>query len=379
METSTTAFGTGTLTLNGGYLTKSYGNGSPISWTNRVNVMGPVCVETVQGGGTRLHLDGPWSAGSTNGNFIVPNTNINNLAVQGYAVVVGGDVSAYTGTFTHNALASGGQRLRCGKGLGSSAGINAAKAKFFLTGSTAAGAPMDLMDNDYGPFKMGELAGTGGTLRAGVSSGGDTIFEVGYLNTSSTFDGRIIQQLSGSNGRAHLTKVGTGTLTMTANSAYTGLTTVSNGTLKINLPFLSSATNVVIESAGKLELNFTGTNVVRSLYVAGATKAPGTYGSSSSPAVNVDNVHFAGTGVLSVTTGPVPPAPAKLTNSVSGSLLTLSWPAGQGWSLQWQTNSISKGLGTNWVTLVPGSSGISSTNISMNSTNPTVFYRLVWP
>ena len=70
---------------------------------------------------------------------------------------------------------------------------------------------------------------------------------------------------------------------------------------------------------------------------------------------------------------------ATLTNSVSGSTLTLSWPADHlGYSLQAQTNSLNSGLGTNWVTL-PGSASVTTTNLPINNVNPTVFYRLVYP
>jgi fibronectin-binding autotransporter adhesin len=85
-------------------------------------------------------------------------------------------------------------------------------------------------------------------------------------------------------------------------------------------------------------------------------------------------------GVLSVNSTISEPAPATLTNSYSGGLLTLTWPAGEGWVLKNQTNSLSTGLNpaTNaWFT-VPG--GIDGSNsITIDPTQPTVFYRLVWP
>jgi hypothetical protein len=82
------------------------------------------------------------------------------------------------------------------------------------------------------------------------------------------------------------------------------------------------------------------------------------------------------TVVLTVsTTGPS--LPATLTNSVSGGVLSLSWPAGQGWRLEQQTNALTVGLGTNWVEAA--GSSVSSTNITINTTLPTVFYRLVYP
>ncbi|MFN3407783.1 MAG: beta strand repeat-containing protein [Limisphaerales bacterium] len=81
-------------------------------------------------------------------------------------------------------------------------------------------------------------------------------------------------------------------------------------------------------------------------------------------------------GVLSVgSTGPS--EPAVLTNSVSGSTLSLSWPAGQGWRLEWQTNTLATGLGTNW--LPAADSSVSSTNITLDPTKPAVFYRLAYP
>ena len=83
-------------------------------------------------------------------------------------------------------------------------------------------------------------------------------------------------------------------------------------------------------------------------------------------------------GVLTAVVAPVGPSgPATLTNSYSGGVLSLSWPAGEGWRLQAQTNSLSTGLATNWVYVTDGTA--SSTNIPVNSANPTVFYRLTYP
>ena len=72
---------------------------------------------------------------------------------------------------------------------------------------------------------------------------------------------------------------------------------------------------------------------------------------------------------------PVNTSPPPIILSFSGGVLSLSWPTNAGWTLQTQTNSLSKGLGTNWVD-VPGSTSITSTNITVNPALPTVFYRL---
>jgi hypothetical protein len=75
--------------------------------------------------------------------------------------------------------------------------------------------------------------------------------------------------------------------------------------------------------------------------------------------------------------GSGPSGPAMLTNSVSGGVLSLSWPAGQGWRLEYQTNALDKGLGTNW--LPAAGSSINSTNITIDTAKPTLFYRLIYP
>ncbi|MEY4386138.1 MAG: hypothetical protein RLY20_1421, partial [Verrucomicrobiota bacterium] len=110
---------------------------------------------------------------------------------------------------------------------------------------------------------------------------------------------------------------------------------------------------------------------------AGAT-TPGNFGSLVvNPPVSGTSFTFTN-GVLTAVVAPVGPSgPATLTNSYSGGALNLSWPAGQGWRLQGQTNSRASGLGTNWAYMTDGS--VSSTNITVDSTQPTVFYRLTYP
>ncbi len=64
---------------------------------------------------------------------------------------------------------------------------------------------------------------------------------------------------------------------------------------------------------------------------------------------------------------------------VSGGNLTLSWPQDHtGWRLQTQTNSLSLGLGTNWVT-VSGSTNVDTVTVPIVKTNGSVFYRMIYP
>jgi alpha-L-arabinofuranosidase len=59
--------------------------------------------------------------------------------------------------------------------------------------------------------------------------------------------------------------------------------------------------------------------------------------------------------------------------------LQFSWPTDHtGWQLQSQTNSLSGGLGTNWVD-VPASIQTNQMTVSLDSTDASVFFRLVRP
>lgn len=74
--------------------------------------------------------------------------------------------------------------------------------------------------------------------------------------------------------------------------------------------------------------------------------------------------------------GQVNQTPPSVTAHLSGSQLTLNWPADHaGWTLQMQTNTLGTGLGTNWVS-VPGSSSGTSQVIAVDPTGGSVFYRL---
>ena len=73
------------------------------------------------------------------------------------------------------------------------------------------------------------------------------------------------------------------------------------------------------------------------------------------------------------------PTPTSLTSQLAGNQLTLIWPADHlGWTLQAQTNSLSTGLGVNWVN-VPGSGAVTSQTLTVDPAAGSVFYRLVYP
>jgi autotransporter-associated beta strand protein len=220
-----------------------------------------------------------------------------------------------------------------------------------------------------------------------------------------------------------LTKIGNGTLTLNGTNTYTGPTVVNAGALAGTGAIVGALTNNAtlapgsggvgtLTIAGKITLNagstntfaLNGTMLANSSVTAGGNVAyggvlnivpSGTFIAgqhfqlfSGIGATNTGNfasivgspgsgLAFSFTnGVLSVVTAG-PSSSQRLAYSYSGGVLSLSWPAGEGWRLQAQTNSLSAGLGTNWMYLTDGSA--SSTNITVDPTKPVMFYRLTYP
>lgn len=86
--------------------------------------------------------------------------------------------------------------------------------------------------------------------------------------------------LTSTNGT--LTKIGNGTLTLSGQNTYTGLTTVANGTLRLsNVSCLSTNTEVSIASGATLDLNYSGTLTVHSLTVNGKQEYADVYDASN--------------------------------------------------------------------------------------------------
>ncbi len=249
-------FGTGTLTLASGNFIKKWGTSASavVTITNAINVTGTVNAGVVQGNGGNLVLSGAWGTGDTGANFNVGNTAINGFSVLSSTIQVSGNIAAYTGTFSHNTLVSGGNRLRFGATNQGNITYDASKAKFVTSGSTTGANCLDIADGTYGIFKMGELSGTGGHIRSGWSSGGNTTFEIGALNSSTSFAGKIDDNVNGTGGFAAVHKVGGGTFTVTAVQGYTAGTTVTGGTFAIGASNVLADTGAITLNGGTLAI-----------------------------------------------------------------------------------------------------------------------------
>lgn len=147
-----------------------------------------------------------------------------------------------------------------------------------------------------------------------------------------------------------------------------------------------------IEAGGTLQVNNLGPDLhtgdrfqLFSTNVTGAftvTNLPVTTGNGSITYVWQNNLAVDGSLTVLVGVPNVNTTPTNITASVSGGVLTLTWPADHtGWHLQAQTNSLAVGLNpnTNAWTTVPDSSSVNTINLPINPALPTVFYRLVYP
>jgi autotransporter-associated beta strand protein len=129
---------------------------------------------------------------------------------------------------------------------------------------------------------------------------GTATLRVGANDATSTFGGTI-QDDAAVSGVVAVTKIGAGTLTLTGTNAYTGDTRVDSGILSISNTFLADSADVHVANNSFLNLNFSGTDTIDSLFLGGVPRAPGTWGGTGSGATNI-SPFFTGTGRLMVTT-----------------------------------------------------------------------------
>ena len=191
-----------------------------------------------------------------------------------------------------------------------------------------------------------------------------------------------------------------GTLLLNGNwASEIGTWTVTNGATlggggsiggAVTLLSGALATNIVtspLTVSGTLTLNGNAMNVstlttlAAGDYLLWTNTSAGITGSFAS--VTVGGAGVSGTPSIVTTASSVvlhvdaPAGPTTLTNSlistVSGPALVLSWPNGQGWLLESQTNGLSTGLGNNWVT---NTGAISPFTNPIDPAQPSVFYRL---
>ncbi len=203
-----------------------------------------------------------------------------NLVKEGSGTLTLDNLNTYTGTTTIN-----GGVLKAG-------GMSVFGSNSAFTLADVAGVAIDITAFDQ---TIGSLAGggaTGGNVLLGAA-----VLTTGGNNSSTTFFGII----SGTGGG--LTKVGTGVLTLNGVNTYTGLTTVSAGTLRAGVA-LNSPGGLSLATGGLFDCNNV-TSTAGFLLLNGAGQNPNTFGSTASAATVQNNTFFtaASTGILDVTGG----------------------------------------------------------------------------
>ncbi|MEI6785717.1 MAG: LamG-like jellyroll fold domain-containing protein, partial [Verrucomicrobiota bacterium] len=236
------AFGAGTLTLSGGTLVPTAG-GRVVLANLLVVTAGTTNTIVGYGGGANGILAGAITGGGT---FYFHNDGSRGgLGNSG----INGDISGFTGTFWND---NSGGGINHGFFDGNSPGsYDGSKAHFVTSGATTQGNPgwWQFLPGDGATFKMGDLSGTGGCITGTLGQSSGVTFEIGALNTDTTYAGVIGENA----GTAHVVKVGTGTLTLTGANTYTGTTTVSGGTLWVG-GSLSPGTAVIVDDNATLKV-----------------------------------------------------------------------------------------------------------------------------
>jgi autotransporter-associated beta strand protein len=206
---------------------------------------------------------------------------------------------------------------------------------------------------------------SGVATAANVRNGGAIVDDVGFNVTIA--QPLLHSTISGDSAiDGGLTKLGTGTLTLTGANTYNGNTTVKAGTLELVLATLFTNSTVSVSNGAVLRLDFTTTNAVAGLVLNGPSQPPGVYNSSTA------SPYITGSGSLLV---PTANNPTNITFTVSNSTLQLSWPQDHlGWILQSSTDLSSPV----WLDL-PGTDSLTSTNITISPDIPAEFFRLRHP
>ena len=398
----------GNVVLNGAGLAFQGGNGTFAGNVTGTNVNSLIAAASQLGG---------FSA-TLSGNL----SHAGGISVNAGTVVLTGS-NSYAGDTTVGNLgfAANSPILRIGSVMALPYGTG--KGNMIVNGNPAGQA--GLLDLNGFNAAINALGGTATNAVNGVVSNGvgSVTLTLGNDDADGNYPCDII-------GGINITKVGLGKQRITGgNLAYTGNTTISNGTLALsgtlsgqltvdatatlaigpaNSLATLSANNIALGGTLSLKidkdfglqndvlsdssgtLNLAGTLDVDNISTNSTLAVSDSFtlfsGGLASNFTNVilpslpvglvwDTSNLPVTGTIVVTTASYASNPTNITVSVTGSTLNLSWPADHlGWLLQDTTNLTTP----NWVT-VPGSASVNLTNIIMNPGIPAVFFRLSYP
>jgi autotransporter-associated beta strand protein len=149
--------------------------------------------------------------------------------------------------------------------------------------------------------------GTGANANASLGSAAlpGTTFDVANVTGDSAADLTVSTNLRNvSNLTSPLVKTGPGTMVLSGTNTYTGDTTVLGGELTVNGSSIADTNKLVIDG-GKIGVVAAANETVKTLFFGAIQQNAGTYGSSASGATHQDDTRFSGTGIVTVTNGPL--------------------------------------------------------------------------
>jgi hypothetical protein len=177
-----------------------------------------------------------------------------------------------------------------------------------------------------------------------------------------------------SNGRL-ITGSSPGVLTVVSNLNLSGTVTLAvarNGAVLTNDQIVVVRTNTYGGTLMVTNIGASALQVGDAFQLFNAGVSVGIFANIVYPAGYTFTNTLATDGRIYVASAPVV-VPPKLNYAAAGTALTFSWTGN--FKLQWQTNNLNAGLGTNWFDYPGGST--NPVNVGVDSGKGSVFFRLI--
>jgi hypothetical protein len=398
--------GTATVVVNGGSLISSTGDGFYVTGTAPGGgALGTITVlsnATVRAGtGNLLNSDSgstailTINAASLAGNIVADSTSTNYIALTNGAALTGCINTAKTLAIFTN----------CTWNATSNSIVTALSNAVTIHLNGKITTP-DLIVKDGGVLGGGGLLSSNLTLASGATLILNSATNI-VVDGSVFFGGAVTVEPSTTNLAAGTYPLltygknlsGTPTFTYTNAGQTAVFSTATSGVIYVTISApvtIPDAPTNLTATAGdsQISLTWTAVTAAASYYVKCSPVSGGDYSIVGSTTTTnftatgladgtvyffgVTGTNNAGESPLSseISARPIASVSTNLTLTAGASVLTISWPADHtGWILQAQTNSLSAGLGTNWVE-VTDSALTNQITLPVAPTNPSVFYRL---